>query len=237
MNSKLKVSLPFWKVSRLSGNGPQLSRPWRRQNRLSPICPRESLYHSQARDNRANLPWDSIASLCSERVPAKSRWHGTLKALKLNFTILFPITIQFSGIKKRPAEWDASCSRAWGELTGGCHTSSAGIALRYHMFCCTCSRCPMGSSPRPHVQGWVSCSHTPQPDTTETHKRATLSKATCAPKGLLPFLVSKLILKFPWNWNISGCACFLTFAQLGASNLPGVWSHRFFQEMCSMEIF
>lgn len=110
-------------------------------------------------------------------------------------------------IQKRPAEWDASCSRARGELTGGCHISSAGIALLSHTFGCTCSRCPTGSSPRPHVQGWVSCSRTPQPDTTETHERATLSKATCAPKGLLPFWVSKSILKFPWNWNISGCAC------------------------------
>lgn len=57
-----------------------------------------------------------------------------------------------------------------GALTGGCHISSAGSGLLCHMYGCTCSRCPRGSSLRPRAPGWASCSHTPPLGTTETQR-------------------------------------------------------------------
>lgn len=53
--------------------------------------------------------------------------------------------------------------------TEGCHTSSAWTELRYRRSCCTCSTGSMGSSHRPHAEGWVSYWHTRLPCTTDVH--------------------------------------------------------------------
>lgn len=96
--------------------------------------------------------------------------------------------------QREPQLGNSSCGSlgyGWsGGLTGGCHISSAGSGLPSHMFGCTCSRRPTGSSLRPRAPGWASCSRTPPRGTTETqrggpgprHSAKLLTAARQAPK-------------------------------------------------------
>lgn len=124
-------------------------------------------------------------SVLTERALSKLRWPMTcstpcirgpcrdLVFLPLKFSQQTDPPLPKAG--RAAAGWETPIKAPWrmpaqGELTGGCHISSAGSGLPSHTSGCTCSTRPRGSSLRPRAPGWVSCSRTPLHGTTETQQ-------------------------------------------------------------------